>query len=150
MGKFISARGFTMDLGSLYNIPIAIFLYAYNAANSKTIILESYSSIYLCEKIYDSLLNPIQAEKVGIRVDTRPKPYFMDDPSEQLVSFTDVTTMSVVYYGLLMYLPIRILTKDELHICRRLQLSSRYPWYTFLLNGKCSRMESLIGYIESE
>ena len=29
----------------------------------------------------DSLLNPIQAEEVGVRVDIRAKHYYPDDPS---------------------------------------------------------------------
>ena len=48
------------------------------------------------------LLNLIQAEEVGARVDTRPKRYYLDDPLAQLVSFPYGTTIPILYYGVLL------------------------------------------------
>ena len=41
MGNFITARGFTTDIGFLDNIPISNVLYAYDTENVDTIILEA-------------------------------------------------------------------------------------------------------------
>ena len=80
MGKFITAKGFTTYLGSIDNITISNILYTYDATNGETIILEEKNSIYLCDKMYDLLLNTIQAEEIGVRVDTNPKSYYLDNP----------------------------------------------------------------------
>ena len=66
----------------------------------------------------DLLLNPIQADEVGVQVDTRPKRYYPYDPSEQFVSFLDGTTMPVFYDGLIPNLPIIRTNKDKVHNCR--------------------------------
>ena len=149
-GGFLSAKGFTTDLDYLENIPIANVLYAYDAANDETIILEVNNSIYLCDKIDDLLLKPIQSEEVGVQVDTCPKRYYPDDPISQLVSFPDQTTIPVFYDGVLLYSPIIRPTKDEVHSCRRLQIISGDPWDPLLLNDNVSRMESLTGQIYTE
>ena len=48
-------------------------MYAYDAENSETITMELKKSIYPCDNMDYSLLNPIQSEEVGVRFDTRPK-----------------------------------------------------------------------------
>ena len=75
------------------------FLYDNDATNSETVILEAQNSIYLCDNMDDLFLNPFQAEELGVRVDTRPKRYYTDDPSAQLVSLPYETTMVVLYDG---------------------------------------------------
>ena len=83
----------------------------------------------------DLLLNHIQYEEVGVRVDTCTKRYYPDDTLEQLVSLQDGTTMPVLYDGVLPYLPIVRPTNYEVHSFRKLDISSRDPWYPFLFNG---------------
>ena len=150
MGKFITLRGFTTALGSLDNLPIADVLYAYNEENGEIIILKAKKSIYLCDKMDELLIKPIQSEEVGVQVDTRPKRYYPDDPISQLVSFPDQTTIPVFYDGVLLYSPIIRPTNDEVHSCRRLQIISGDPWDPLLLNDNVSRMESLTGQIYTE
>ena len=135
MGKFIATKVFTAYLGPVDNIPIEKKLCTYYAANRETIILETNNSIYLCDNMDDLLINPIQSGELVVRVNTRPKCYYMDDPSAQLVSFLDGTTIPVLYDGVLLYLRIIILSKYLVQNCRRLKLSSRDPWDTFLLNS---------------
>ena len=48
----------------------------------------------------------------------------------------------VLYDGVLPYIPVRCPTKEEIHHCCRLPLSSRYPWDPFLLQGSFSRITS--------
>ena len=88
-GNFITIERFTTALGFIENIPIVNVLYAYDAENSKTIILEVRHSIYLCNKMDDFWLNPIQDAEVDVQVDTCTKRYYTDDASSQLVSFLD-------------------------------------------------------------
>ena len=150
MGKFITAKVFTTDLGFIENIPIVNVLYDYDAANGETITLEENNSFHLCDNMDDLLLKPIQSEEVGVQVDTHPKRYYPDDPISQLVSFPDQTTIPVFYDGVLLYSPIIRPTKDEVHSCRRLQIISGDPWDPLLLNDNVSRMESLTGQIYTE
>ena len=86
----------------------------------------------------DSLMNPIQAEEVDVRVDTRPKCYYPHDIGCQSLTFLDGTIIPVLYEGVLPYVPVRRPTKEEVHSCRRLELSSRAPWDPFLLDGHFS------------
>ena len=72
-GKTVTATGFTSSLGSVTNLPVANVVYAYDATDGTVILLECNNSIYLGVKMPDSLMNPIQAEEVGVQVDTHPK-----------------------------------------------------------------------------
>ena len=137
-GKTVTATGFTSSLGSVSNLPIANVVYAYDAKDGTVILLECNNSIYLGDKMSDSLMNPIQAEEVGVRVDTRPTRYYPDDIGCQSLQFPDGTIIPVLYQGVLPYIPIRRPTKEEVHDCRRLELSSRTPWDPFLLDGQFS------------
>ena len=96
----------------------------------------------------DLFLNPIQDEEVGVWVYTSPKHYYPDYPSSHLVSFSGETTVTVLYGGVLTYLPIGRTTKDEVHNCRILHLRSRDHWVPFLMNGQIYCMESLTGQID--
>ena len=66
MGSFITAIGFTTDLGSLENLTIEYFLYSYDSENSETIILEANNSTNIFDKMDGPFLNLIQAEGVGV------------------------------------------------------------------------------------
>ena len=102
MGKFITAKGFTTALGSLDNLPIADVLYAYNEENSEIIILKAKKSIYLCDKMDELLIKPIQSEEVGVHVDTHTKRYYPDDTPAQLLPSPYGTKMTVFYDGVLL------------------------------------------------
>ena len=143
IGKFVTASGFTSALGLLEDLPVANVLYAYDMSNGETLLLESNNAIYLGNKMDDSLLNPIQAEEEGVRVDTRPRRYYHDDPSAQYVHFPCGTKLPVLYDGVLPYLPIRRPTKEEVQHCKRLLLSSKDPWDPFKLDGSFSRVDTL-------
>ena len=49
----------------------------------------------------NSLLNPIQAEEVGVRVDTRQKRYYPNEVRCQSLHFPDGTIIPVLYEGVL-------------------------------------------------
>ena len=66
----------------------------------------------------DSLLNTIQAEEVGVCVDTQPKIYYTNGVGCQSLHFLDGTIIPVLYEGVLPYISIRCPKKKESHHCR--------------------------------
>ena len=79
--------------------------------------MECYNSIYTGKKISDSISNPIQAEEVGVCVDTQPKLHYPNDVGCQSLHFPDGALIPVLYEGVLTYIPIRPPTKEEVHHC---------------------------------
>ena len=138
MDKMVTASGFMQELGALTYLPVANVLYAYNTPYGETLILESNNTIYLGEKMEDSLINPIQAEEIGVQVDTRPQRYYPDIWTAQSLSFPDGTVIKLKYNGVLPFIPIRRPTQDEIHNCRRFPLNSKDPWDPFLFDGNFS------------
>ena len=68
-GKVVNAQGFSSSLGKIEDFPITQVLYTYNMPDSTIIIIECNDSIYLGNDMDDSLINPIQCEDNGVRVD---------------------------------------------------------------------------------
>ena len=64
--KFVTAGGFSASLGTIPDLPIANVLYAYDNPDGDTFIIECNNSIYLGDRMEDSLANPIQAEESGL------------------------------------------------------------------------------------
>ena len=141
-GKTVTATGFTSSLGSIKSLPIANVLYAYDAPDGTVIVLECNNSIYLGDKMNDSLLNPIQAEEVGVRIDIRPRRYYPEDIGCQSIQFPDGTVIAVEYDGVLPFVTVRRPTKEEVHDCRRLAMSAREPWDPFMLTGEFCRLST--------
>ena len=139
MGKYVTATGFTKELGQIDSLPLANVLYAYDKPDSEVVILELNNTIYLGDRMEDSLMNPIQCEEEDIRVDVRPSRYYTDSTAQSMV-FPDGTRLPIEYHGVLPYIPIRRPTVDEVHTCRRLQLTSKDEWDPFLLSGSFSTM----------
>ena len=139
-GASVTATGFTHSLGKLENLPIANVVYAYDYNDGTTILLENNNAIYLGDAMNDSLLNPIQSEENDVRIDIRPRRYYPNDPLAQTVTFSDGTTLPVLYDGVLPYLPVRRPTANELDSCRRLEISSRYKWDPYVLHGSFSQV----------
>ena len=141
-GKTVTATGFTSSLGSIKSLPIANVLYAYDAPDGTVIVLECNNSIYLGDKMNDSLLNPIQAEEVGVHVDIRPRRYYPEDIGCQSIQFPDGTVIAVEYDGVLPFVHVRRPTKEEVHDCRRLAMSTREPWDPFMLTGEFCKLST--------
>ena len=141
-GKTVTATGFTASLGSVSNLPIANVIYAYDSFKGEVLLLECNNSIYLGNKMDDSLINPVQAEEAGIHIDLRPIRYYPSDIGCQTISFPDGTILPILFDGVLPYLPVRRPTKDEVQHCRRLAMSNRSPWDPFLLHGSFSAASS--------
>ena len=137
-GKTVTASGFTSSLGSIANLPIANVVYAYDSADGTTLLLECNNSIYMGSKMEDSLANPIQMEENDVKVDIRPKSFYPNDPNAQSISFPNGTRLEILYDGVLPYLPVRRPTKEELHSCHRLELTSRDSWDPFKMHGTFS------------
>ena len=133
--KTVTAAVFTPSLGLVSNISIENVVYTYDAPDRTVLLLECNNSIYIGQKISDSLLNPIQAEEVGIYVDTWPRRYYPNDVECQSLHLPNVTIINVLYEGVLPYIPICPPTKEEFHHCWQFEMNSWIPWDPFLLNG---------------
>ena len=120
VGKTVTATGFTSTLGSVPNLPVANVLYAYDTTEGTVIVLECNNSIYLGDKMSDSLMNPIQAEEAEVRVDTRPKRYYPHDIGCQCLTFPDGTIIPVLYEVVLPYIPTR--SPTQLKLLKQLSL----------------------------
>ena len=143
-GKTVTATGFTSALGTMSNLPIANVVYAFDAPDSTVILLECNNSIYLGDKMDDSLVNPIQAEEAGVHIDLRPCRYYPPDIGCQQITFPDGTILPILFDGVLPYITVRRPTKDEVQNCRRLAMTDREPWDPFILDGSfCSASTSL-------
>ena len=105
-GKSVKATGFKSSLLSLSNLPITNVVYAYHAPDGTAIILECNNLICLGQKMSDSLLNPIQTEEVGARVDTGPKWYEPNEAGCKSINFPDGKIIPVLYEGVIPYIPI--------------------------------------------
>ena len=77
--KSIIASGFAPSLGSICNLPIAHFLYAYDKPDETVLLIECNSAIYMGEDMEDGLANPMQAEENKVRIDVRPKVFYPED-----------------------------------------------------------------------
>ena len=127
-GKVVNATGFTSTLGSLNNLPIAHVLYAYDQPDGTTSVIECNNSIYLGEDMVDSLVNPIQCKDNDVCVDLRPRAYYPSASSAQSIMFEDGTSLQLEYDGVLPYLQVCRPTPDEIHYCKRLQMTSKDDW----------------------
>ena len=153
-GKIVNATGFTPSLGSMNGLPIAHVVYAHDALDGSVLLLECNNAIYLGENMEDSLINPIQCEENGVRVDVRPRVYYPSSSTAQSLVFDDGTILGIIYDGVLPYVPVRRPTKEEIQYAKRLSLTSRDLWDPFLLNGSFSRLTADVTdsdqlYIES-
>ena len=93
-GKSVNVGGFSNSLGSLDGIPFANVLYACDLCNGTVVLLEHTNTIYLGKDMNDSLANPIQCEKNGVRIDIRPKAYY-NDATAQSMTFPDGTVIPI-------------------------------------------------------
>ena len=66
-------------MGSIGNLPIDHFLYAFDKDNGTLALLKHNNTIYMGGDMICSLDNPIQCEDNALRVDLRPKLY---DPNK--------------------------------------------------------------------
>ena len=89
----------------------------------------------------DSLCNPVQCEEINVRVDIRPKSYYMDQFQAQSITLESGLIIPLQYDGVLPYLPVRRPTINELKSCDRYTLTSRFDWDPYKTGSSFSRME---------
>ena len=87
LGRSVTATGFSNSLGTLENLPLVHVMYAYDTQQGETIILENHNTIYMSDKMEDSLVNPTQCEENGVQIDLRSKKYYPEEPSAQCITF---------------------------------------------------------------
>lgn len=89
----------------------------------------------------DALANPIQMEENDVRVDTRPRCFYPGEELAQSITFPDGTRINIAYDGVLPYIPVRRPTKEEIHNCRRLEVTSRDGWDPFMERSSFSSIQ---------
>ena len=67
--------------------------------------LENFHAIYLGNNMNDSLVNPIQMEDSGIRIDLRPRRFYPGQDCQQ-IAFPDGTILPLQFDGVLPYLQV--------------------------------------------
>jgi hypothetical protein len=141
-GRTVTATGFTSSLGSMNVMPMANVLYAYDSDDGEVFILEHNNTIYLGDKLIDSLANPLQSELHGVRIDLRPQEFYPHDDRAQSIEFPDSTTIPIIFDGILPYIPVWRPTPDEVANCRRISLTSTDEWNPHDVNLMCSGLQS--------
>ena len=117
-GKTVTAKGCANHLPSTPDLPIVNVAYAYDAPTGEIFILVVNNSIYMGEKIEDSLLCPNQSEENGVRIDLRPKIYYPEEATAQSISVMTETPhlFPLRHHGPLPYIPIRRPTEEEMQV----------------------------------
>jgi hypothetical protein len=141
-GKTVTAKGFANHLPSTPDLPIANVAYAYDAPTGEIFILVVNNSIYMGEKMEDSLLCPNQSEENGVRIDLRPKMYYPEEATAQTISvMTEPPHLFPLrHHGPLPYIPIRRPTEEEMQDCVHLELTSRDDWDPYSPSSAVSTM----------
>ena len=62
----------------------------------------------------DSLENPLQSEENGIHIDICLENYYPDESGAQNVTLSDGTIITILYYGVLPYIPVLCPTLKKL------------------------------------
>ena len=129
-GKTVTANGFSNDLPSISNLPIANVKYAYDSPNGTTYILRVNNSIHLGSKMDHSLLCPNQCRSNGILINTIPS-CFSDDEHAQTVQIpqgNDGIIIPIQHYGPLPFIPVRRPTNEEIITCEEFCLTPEEDW----------------------
>lgn len=146
-GRTVTATGFTSSLGSMRGLPLANVLYAYDSEDGEVLILEHNNTIYLGDKLVDSLANPLQSEFNGVRIDLRPREFYPQDYAAQSIEFPDGTTIPIIFDGILPYIPVRRPTPDEIAHCRRLSFTSYDEWNPYDINLMNCSLQTRMNYL---
>ena len=93
----VNVTGFTYTLGSIYNLPVAHVLYAFDKEDRTVVLLEHNNTIYMGYDIINSLASPIKYEDNDVRVDSRPKVNYPNNNNSQSITFPDLTSIPVEY-----------------------------------------------------
>ena len=104
--------GLYQSLVSLKDLHIANVPYAHDTLDGTTILLEHNNTIYMGYMMEDCLTNPLQSEYNGIHIDIHPKNYYPDDYGSQTFTIRYDTIITILYDGVLPYIPLRSPTPD--------------------------------------
>ena len=145
-GKTVNAVGFSSSLGALENLPIVNAVYAYDFNDGRTILLENCNAIYVGESMEDSLVNPLQCEDNGVKVDLHPLRFYPQHEDEcQQLSFEDGTNIPLIFDGVLPCIMVRRPNSYELDTCKRLKLTSDNDWDLSNFNSLISNISTVDG-----
>ena len=129
-GKSVTAKGFSDELSSIPNLPIANVKFAYDSPYGRTYILRVNNSIYLGDKMEHSLLCPNQCRSNGVIIDTRPICHTDDEYAQtvQVPIDNGNMTIPIQHYGPMPFLPVRQPTSEEMITCEEICLTPEEDW----------------------
>jgi Reverse transcriptase (RNA-dependent DNA polymerase) len=116
---------FTDGLGMAQDVDIVSAATAWDAPSGETFLLVFHEALWFGDSMEVSLLNPNQCRQYGIKV--------WDDPTDEdrPIGITDPTTEVVIpmeMNGMLVGFDVRTPTKEELHNCVQIVMSSAGEW----------------------
>ena len=121
-------HGFSKDIGSLQNIPIAKVATAWiDPANGEVFILIFNHALYFGNKLDHSLICPNQLRAHGVIVDDVPK-QFHRSSTHSIYAPEDNITIPLEMHGCISYFSSRSPTKQELENCPWIILTSPTEW----------------------
>lgn len=141
-GKTVTATGFSSDLGSLSNLPIANVAYAHDLPSGETIILQINNTIYLGSEMDGGLLNSIQCMENNVHVDLRPRKYYPKETEAQTLLLPDNLTLNIQYQNVTPFIPVRSPTPQKLNSCHLVEITSHDSWDPHDPNMNLSSMPS--------
>ena len=96
-GKSVNVTLLKSTLGYNDNLPIAHSLYAFDQQYGTVVVIEYNNTIYMGDKMINSLDNPIQCKYNDVRIDVRPKVYYHNSNNAHSITFPYVTSIPVEY-----------------------------------------------------
>ena len=133
-GKLASASGFANNLPTVQDIPIVNCSMAYDDDIGNTYILEVNNVLYLGENLKNILLCPNQCESNGVQIDLRPSQFYPQCDTASTIACDNNLVVPIKHDGPLPYFDVLHPTKNELHSCPKIELTSLDNWEPYSLN----------------
>ena len=129
-GISVSCRGFSDDLPTKEDLPLANVVYAYDCPfRGEVILLHINYCIYMGNKKNDALACPNQLRSYGIEVDERPSSFFPNETNVQHI-IADGVYLPLKMKGPLAFLSVRRPTINEINddTIHHITLTSPHGW----------------------
>ena len=127
-GKTVTATGFSNSMPVMEDQPLANVLYAFDSSHGEVFILQVNNSIYLGDKMEDSLLCPNQCRDRGKEINTRPKVYCSDENAQTLNCPVHGIRINFKHHGPLLCLLVQRPTMEETITCTYTDLTPEEEW----------------------
>ena len=132
-GRNVTDTGLFSSLGSLKDIHIFNFIYAYEKLDETTILLEHNNIIYMGYMTEDYFEKYLHSKDNGIHVYICHKKCYPDTYGAQTVTLLDGTIITILYDGVLHYTPVIRPTPVEINFYVCVAFASHNSWDPILI-----------------